>query len=141
METGIEVKDLGVTIKALQELGADNKSLQEPGYKAAEILIQRSRPLIPVKTGALSSAARPRRIQRGGSVMVSGKTVPYANPIHWGWLVVSAAHKGTLKAGTYRGIKPNPFFSEALGYSKDEILRTYEQAMQKLINQLPGAKK
>ena len=141
METGIEVNDLGLTIKALKELGADNKSLIEPGYQAAEILIRRSKPLIPVKTGRLSSAAKPRRIQRGGSVMVSGATVPYANPIHWGWLVVSTAHKGTLKPGTYRGIKPQPFFSEALGYSKNEILQTYEKAMQKLINQLPGANK
>jgi hypothetical protein len=141
VETGIEVKDLGLTITALKELGADTKSLVEPGYQAAELLIRKAKPLIPVRTGKLSNAAKPRKIQRGGSVMVSGATVPYANPIHWGWLVVSTAHKGKLKPGTYRGIKPNPFFSEALGYSKDEILRTYERAMQKLINQLPGANK
>ena len=97
METGVEVKDLGLTIKALKELGADNKSLQEPGYKAAEILIQRSRPLIPVKTGKLQGSAKPRKIARGGSVMVAGSQIPYANPIHWGWLVVSTAHRGTLE--------------------------------------------
>jgi hypothetical protein len=141
VETGIEVQNLGLTIKALKELGADQKSLQEPGYKAAELLIQKSRALVPVRTGALSASMRPRRIQRGGSVQAGGKRVPYANPIHWGWLVVSTAHKGSLKPGTYRGIKPQPFFSEALGYNKQEILDTYESAMRKLIDNLPGANK
>lgn len=141
METGIEVQNLGLTIKALKELGADQKSLQEPGYLAAELLIKSARTLVPVRTGALQASMRPRRIQRGGSVQAGGKRVPYANPIHWGWLVVSSAHKGSLKPGTYRGIKPQPFFSEALGYKKQEILDTYERAMRKLIDNLPGATK
>jgi hypothetical protein len=141
VETGIKVENLGLTLKALKELGADQKSLQEPGYQAAELLIQKSRALVPVRTGALSASMRPRRIQRGGSVQAGGKRVPYANPIHWGWLVVSTAHKGSLKPGTYRGIKPQPFFSEALGYNKQEILNKYETAMKNLINKLPGANK
>ena len=141
MTTGIEVKDLGLTLKALRELGAANKELQEPGIQAAEVLIRKSKTLVPVRTGRLSAGMKPRRIQRGASAMVSCAQVPYANPIHWGWLVVSYSHKGTLKPGTYKGIRPQPFFSEALGYSRDEILQTYERAMQKLIDQLPGAKK
>lgn len=141
METGIKVQNLGLTIQAMQELGADRKSLIEPGYQAAELLIQRARPLVPVKTGLLSRNLVPRKIQRGASAMVKGSIVPYANPIHWGWLVVSHSHRGTLKPGTYRGIKPQPFFSEALGYSREEILQTYNRAMQKLIDNLPGAKK
>lgn len=140
MDTGIKVENLSLTIKALKELGADQKSLQLPGYKAAEQLIQASRSLVPVRTGALSASMRPRRIQRGGSVQAGGKRVPYANPIHWGWLVVSNAHRGTLKPGSYRGIKPQPFFSEALGYNKEQILQTYEKAMRELIDKLPGSK-
>jgi hypothetical protein len=141
VETGIQVQNLSLTLKALKELGADNKSLQEPGFLAAELLVRKSRSLVPVKTGALSTSMRPRRIQRGGSVQAGGRKVPYANPIHWGWLVVSSTHKGTLKPGTYRGIKPQPFFSEALGYNKQAILDTYKNAMQKLIDNLPGASK
>lgn len=140
MDTGIKVENLSLTLKALKELGADQKSLQLPGFKAAEQLISASKSLVPVRTGALSASMRPRRIQRGGSVQAGGKRVPYANAIHWGWLVVSTAHRGTLKPGTYRGIKPQPFFSEALGYNKEQILQTYEKAMRELIDNLPGSK-
>ncbi len=141
METGISVENLSLTVKAMKELGASREVLTEPGYQGALILIRQAKSLVPVKTGALSASMRPRRIQRGGSVQAGGKRVPYANPIHWGWLVVSNAHRGKLKPGTYRGIKPQPFFSEALGYTRDEILQNYERLMQQTIDNLPGAKK
>lgn len=141
METGISVEGLNTTVRAMKELGASRAVLTEPGYQAALILIQASRSLVPVLTGALSASMKPRRIERGGSVQAGGKAVPYANPIHWGWKVVSTAHRGKLKPGQYRGIKPSPFFSEALGYTKQEILDNYERLMRQTIDNLPGAKK
>lgn len=141
METGIVVENLNTTIKALKELGASREVITNPGYRAAEILVRAALPLVPVKTGALKASVRPRRIQAGASVQAGKKAVPYANPVHWGWAVVSTAHRGVLKPGTYRGIKPNPFFSEALGYTKDEIFANYEKLMREAINNLPGATK
>ena len=141
METGITVENLNTTIRAMKELGASREVLTEPGYQGALILIRQAKSLVPVKTGALQSSMRPRRIERGGSVQAGGKRVPYANPIHWGWKVVSSAHRGTLRPGTYRGIRPQPFFSEALGYTKQEILQNYERLMRQTIDNLPGAKK
>jgi hypothetical protein len=141
VETGIKVENLTTTIKAMKELGASREVLTEPGYQAALILIRQAKSLVPVKTGALSASMRPRRIQSGGSVQAGGKRVPYANPIHWGWKVVSTAHRGKLKPGTFRGIKPQPFFSEALGYSQQEILDNYERLMRQTIDNLPGATK
>ena len=141
METGIGVENLAITVKAMKELGATRAVLTEPGYQAALILIRSAKSLVPVNTGALSSSMAPRRIERGGSVKAGGKAVPYANPIHWGWKVVSSSHRGTLKVGQYRGIKPQPFFSQALGYTKQEILDNYERLMRQTIDNLPGAKK
>jgi hypothetical protein len=141
VETGIKVENLTTTIKAMKELGASREVLTEPGYQAALILIRQAKSLVPVKTGALSASMRPRRIQSGGSVQAGGKRVPYANPIHWGWKVVSTAHRGKLKPGTFRGIRPQPFFSEALGYSQQEILDNYERLMRQTIDNLPGATK
>lgn len=140
METGIDKGDLAIALKAMKELGADQSVIKAAGLESATILVRRAKSLIPVKTGRLLSAAEPVGLVRGGQARVRGSRVPYANPIHWGWLVVSASHRGSLKPGTYRGISPQPFFSEALGYSKEEIFKTYDRLMQDYINTL-GAKK
>lgn len=140
METGIDAGDLRLALKAMKELGADTSVIKDAGQKAAEILLRRSIPLIPVKTGALRNAAQTKRLEFGGAVTVRRKQIPYANPIHWGWLVVGNKTRGNLKPGTYRGIKPQPFFSEALGYTSKEIFATYDRMMRDYINKLSGAK-
>jgi hypothetical protein len=140
VETGIDPGDLRLAVKAMQELGADTSVIKDAGYESGVILLARALPLIPVKTGALKANARPLRLLYGGGAQVAGSKVPYANPIHWGWAVVGPRHKGKLKTGTYRGIPPQPFFSEALGYTKDEILKNYERLMQAYINKLPGSR-
>jgi len=140
VETGIDEGDLRLALKAMKELGADQSVLKDAGEQAAQILLNRARPLIPVKTGALRSAAQTKRVATGGAVEVKSKQIPYANPIHWGWLVVGAKTRGNLKPGTYRGIKPQPFFSEALGYTRKEIFETYDRLMQEYINKLTGSK-
>lgn len=134
METGIDEGDLRLALKAMKELGADTKVIRDAGQKAAQILLDRSIPLIPVNTGALRDAAETHRLNVGGSVRVRGNKIPYANPIHWGWIY-------DKKRFIYRGIKPQPFFSEALGYSREEIFATYTRLMQENINNLPGAKR
>ena len=136
METGIDAGDMRLAVRAMRELGADVSVIKDAGYEAALILVARAMPLIPVKTGRLKANARPLRLLYGGGAEVAGKAVPYANPIHWGWAVVSAKHKGVLKPGTYRGIPPQPFFSEALGYTKEEIFKTYDRLMQEYIDKL-----
>jgi len=140
VETGIDPGDLRLAQKAMRELGADTSVIKDAGYQAGLILVARALPLVPVKTGRLKANVVPLRLVFGGGAEVAGRRVPYANPIHWGWAVVSYKHKGTLKPGTYRGIKPQPFFSEALGYTKDEIFKTYDRLMQEYIDKLPGSK-
>jgi hypothetical protein len=140
VETGIDPGDLRLAQKAMRELGADTSVIKDAGYQAGLILVARALPLVPVKTGRLKANVVPLRLVFGGGAEVAGRKVPYANPIHWGWAVVSYKHKGTLKPGTYRGIKPQPFFSEALGYTKEEIFKTYDRLMQEYIDKLPGSK-
>lgn len=141
METGIDPGDYKLAIKAMRELGADESVIKDAGYQASLILVARAMPLIPVKTGRLKANVVPRRLLYGGGAQVAGSKVPYANPIHWGWAVVGTNTKSKkLKVGTYRGIPPQPFFSEALGYTKEEIFNTYNRLMQDYINKLPGSK-
>ena len=134
---GVSVEGLSLTIKAMKELGADRMTLSEPGYQAALILIRAAKPLVPVKSGKLIGSIAPRRIQGGASVKA---TAVYANPIHWGWAIVGSNHKGKLAPGRFRNIKPQPFFSEALGYTQEEILNNYEKLMRQAIDNLPGSK-
>ena len=140
METGIDPGDMRLAIKAMRELGADTSVIKDAGYQAGLLLVARALPLVPVKTGRLKANVVPMRLLYGGGAQVAGSKVPYANPIHWGWAVVGPKHKGKRKVGTYVGIKPQPFFSEALGYTKEEILKTYDRLMQEYIDKLPGAK-
>jgi len=134
VETGIDEGDLRLALRAMKELGADQSVIKDAGQKAAEILLRRSIPLIPVKTGLLRNSAETGRSAVGGSVQVRKTKVSYANPIHWGWIY-------DKKRLVYRGIKPQPFFTEALGYSREEIFATYTRLMQQHINNLPGANK
>jgi len=134
VETGIDEGDLRLALRAMKELGADMSVIKDAGQQAAQILLNRSIPLIPVKTGLLRDSAETGRLNVGGSVRVRGTIVPYANPIHWGWIY-------DKKRFIYRGIKPQPFFTEALGYSREEIFATYNRLMQQNINNLPGAKR
>lgn len=134
---GVSVEGLSLTVKAMKELGADRQTLSEPGYQAALILIRAAKPLVPVRSGKLVGSIAPRRIQAGASVKA---TAVYANPIHWGWAIVGANHKGKLAPGKFRNIKPQPFFHEALGYTQEEILNNYEKLMRQAIDNLPGDK-
>jgi len=152
VETGIDPGDLRLAQKAMRELGADVSVIKDAGYQAGLLLVARALPLVPVKTGRLKANVVPLRLLYGGGAEVAGTKVPYANPIHWGWAIVGATHKGTfkvgaggttrgsLKVGSFRNIKPQPFFSEALGYTKEEIFKTYDRLMQEYIDKLPGSK-
>jgi hypothetical protein len=117
----------------LQALGDDKTELKAANYEAAKLLIKRAKPLVPVRSGRLLSTLRPAN-KAGYALARAGLAkVPYANVIHWGWLVVGERHKGVRKKGRYVGIAPQPFFSEALGYSYEQIITEYYEALGNLM--------
>lgn len=119
--------------KNLTALGDDKSELKRANYEAAKLLIKRAKPLVPVRSGDLLASLRPSNKASGAVARAGLKRVPYANVIHWGWLVVGARHVGKRKKGQYIGIQPQPFFSEALGYSYEEIITDYYDALGKLM--------
>lgn len=130
------VKELN---KKLDSLGEDKSAVREANVEAANILIRAALPLVPVKTGSLKGTVRPVRATNFGAVRAGNTRVPYAGPIHWGWARVGGRHKGKLQAGgprSFRNIKPQPFFSKALGYTYDEIMKNYERNLKQVINRL-----
>ena len=124
-QTGIKVKNLKEITKALKAIGVPNEAVKAAGKESAEAVMTEARSLVPVRSGKLrdsirlASNARGRVTIQAGNNRTSKSGVPYANPIHWGWF--------------RRGIKPNPFFSTALGLTRDEVYRNYFNHMEKLI--------
>jgi len=119
--SGIKVKGLRSSIKALQAIGVDAAEIKAAGNDAGEIVAREARNLAPVRTGSLRSTIRTSKALNKVTVSAgnNGK-VPYANPIHWGWFK--------------RNIKPQPFFIKALGITRDEVYQNYYRNITKLID-------
>jgi HK97 gp10 family phage protein len=118
--SGIKVKGLRSSIKALQAIGVDAKDIKSAGNEAGEIVAREARNLAPVRTGALRNTIRTSKALNKVSVSAGNNgRVPYANPIHWGWFK--------------RNIKPQPFFVKALGITRDEVYQNYYRSINRLI--------
>jgi hypothetical protein len=137
----IRVEGLRETQRALGALGADKNEIANANYEAARKLIEAAMPLVPIRSGRLRSTLRPAKATGYAAARAGLNSVPYANPIHWGWSIVGANHKGKLAPGRFRNIKPQPFFSEALGYTYQEIIANYNRDMQQLVDKYMGGKK
>jgi HK97 gp10 family phage protein len=118
--SGIKVKGFKAGIKALQAIGVPDSEIKAAGSQAGEIVAREARTLVPVRTGALRNTIKVTKALRSVSVRAgnNGK-VPYANPIHWGWFK--------------RNIKPQPFFTKALGITRDEVYQNYYRTLDTLI--------
>jgi len=123
----IKVEGLQQTVKALQALGVDKSEISNANYEAAQTLIRSATPLVPVRSGRLRASLKPSRTQSYAAARAGNSQVQYANPIHWGWF----RDKNT---GVNRNVKPQPFFSKALGYTYQQIIDDYNRNMQQLVN-------
>jgi hypothetical protein len=120
-QAGIKVAGLKQAVKGLQEVGVPAQAIKEANQRAGDLVLGAARPLVPVRTGRLVGTLRAAKALNKVSVSAGRASVPYANPIHWGWFK--------------RHIQPQPFFVTALGYTRDEIRANYFAQMQKLIDQ------
>jgi hypothetical protein len=117
---GIKVKGYKQAIKALQAIGVPAAEIKAAGSEAGELVAGQARALAPVRSGALRNSIRVSKALNRVSVSAgNNRSIPYANPIHWGWF--------------RRNIKPQPFFIKALGITRDEVYRNYYRSLDKLI--------
>lgn len=121
---GVKIKNLRTITKALQDAGVPNKALREAGKQAGQKVLLEAKSLAPVRTGKLRDSIRLSANALGRTTIKAGNetTIPYANPIHWGWFK--------------RYIRPQPFLAKALGYSRDEIYQTYFNQLEKYITEI-----
>jgi hypothetical protein len=132
---GIKVQGLNEALKILKSIGTPTAEISAAAQEAGEIVASMSRTLVPVRSGKLRATIKSRKQAR--KVLVSAgnnKTVPYANPIHWGWYY----DKNNF---VKKNIMPNPFFAKALGLTRKEVYETYFRNINKLVNKYYKFKK
>jgi hypothetical protein len=78
----------------------------------------------PVRTGKLRNALKPAGYTASAVVRAAARTVPYGNPVHWGW--------------ARRGIRPNPFVLEAADARREQIEARYMQGVEDVIDKIKG---
>jgi hypothetical protein len=125
---GIKVQGLNEALRALKAIGTPVAEVQAAAQEAGEIVASMSRSLVPVKSGKLRATIRAKKQARKVLVSAGNNTsVPYANPIHWGWYY----DKNNF---VKKNIMPNPFFAKALGLTRQEVYETYFTNINKLFN-------
>lgn len=130
---GVRIKNMRATLAALEEIGTPRDAIKEANFKAATIVADEARTLAPISRtkykpgGALKRSIRANKALTKATVRAGGARVPYANPIHWGWFY-------DRKNFVYKNIKPNPFLVKAMGYTRDEVVKTYYENINKLMN-------
>lgn len=120
MSSGIRVRGLNDTVRALKKVGAPNKEIAEATGAAAEVVATASRTLVPRRTGLLESTIRTAKQARKGIVRAGNARVPYANPIHWGWF--------------RRNIEPNRFFVKGMAQNIDKVYGAFAREIQRLVD-------
>jgi hypothetical protein len=126
--TGIKVEGLKEALFALKQIGVPTAEVSAASQQAAEIVAATSRTLVPVRSGRLKASIRTKKQAR--KVLISAgnnTTVPYAAPIHFGWFY-------DRNNFVNKNILPNPFFSKALGLTREQVYKTYFENINKLFN-------
>jgi hypothetical protein len=120
----IEVEGLAEFVRDLKRAGDKDAEveLKRAHRDAADVVAKAARPMVPTSSGALLGTLRTAATLKSGRVALGKKAVPYANPIHWGWL--------------RRHITPNPFLLDAFDARRAEVLDTFERSVERLVDSI-----
>jgi HK97 gp10 family phage protein len=129
MANGVKVVGLNEAVKALRAIGVPSSAIGQASQEAGEIVASVGRSLVPVKTGKLRATIKARKVARKVVVSAGNNTsVPYANPIHFGWNYDS-------KNFVQKNIRPRPFFSNALARTRTQVYEAFFDSMEKLLKE------
>ena len=127
MADGIKVVGLNEAIRNLRAIGVPSAEIGQASQEAGEVVANRARSLVPVRTGALRATIKSKKIARKVVVSAGNNTkVPYANPIHFGWNY----DKVNLQP---KNIRPRPFFSNALTSTRKQVYEIFFDNIEKLL--------
>lgn len=113
--------------KELKRAGFDMRNLREPHMESARVVAYAGKPDTPRDTGALAATVRPAGTQTMGIVRAGKASVPYANPIHWGW--------------PDRNITAQPWLSEAAERTEPTWLQIFLDYLNEVLSRVEGAQR
>lgn len=121
---GIEVDGGARLRRTLARAGVDVQDLKDAHRRIAEDVANVAAPDAPRRTGRLAASVRASGTARESIVRAGKKSVPYANPIHWG-------HAS-------RGIAAQPWIAEAAERRFDHSQGIVLDALESIIRTVEG---
>lgn len=126
-QSGLKVIGTRELYRSLKIIGTPQKEINAANREAAQDVLRDAKSLTPRRSGKLLRTEKISATAKSVAVTAGNEgSVPYANPIHWGW-------SRSAKTGIRKNIKPQPFLARALGYNRKQILANYYEQMDKLI--------
>lgn len=137
----IRIPNLYKMQRALIEMGASKQELAKATYEAGQITARSVQAFIsPIsRTGKLRSTVKASKLARKVVITVGNNTTAkYAAPINFGWLFVGSGHQKSPSASRIKKGKPNimpaRFMEKAIRATRQRVLDTYLDELQKLVN-------
>lgn len=124
-EETVRVEGLRDLIRTLKAAEQDLDDLKAANRTAAQVVADVARARAPRRTGRLAGTGRPGNAARKATVTFGRASVPYANPIHWGW--------------PRRHIQAQPFLLDAARATRFVWMDAYLADLQKILDSVKGA--
>lgn len=124
-EPTIQVDGAARLRTTMRKAGRDLGQIKTAHERAARIGAEAGRRKAPVgPSGRLSASVRYSGTNTRAYLRAGYASVPYANPIHWGWPA--------------RGIKEQPFLSQGAVESQPRWVPVYEAAVEEILRAIQG---
>jgi HK97 gp10 family phage protein len=119
----IKVEGLNKLTRQMKQLEGDvSGAVKELNGELAGVVADTARRKVPRRSGNLAGSIRSSGQARTGVVRAGGRSVPYANVIHFGW----AAHH----------IRPQPFLYDALDDRRQYVIDRWASELDKLVGKV-----
>ena len=104
--------------------GVDLANLKNVHMEAARTVTGVAKPATPKRTGRLAGSVRPGATQTAGIIRAGKQSVPYAQPIHWGWPA--------------RNIPAQPWLVDAAHDTEPQWVEHYWRELDRVLSNLAG---
>lgn len=118
--SSVQIANLNKFIRGMKKLGLDTQDLSGATTRIRSLVVPPAISGAPVRTGRLRNTVKARKYPNKVEVQAGNKTtVPYANPIHWGW-----------KA---RNIKPNNWIEKVRDDKFQAVIQIFIEETEQVI--------